>query len=123
MHDYVVPYLGNQNDKKGTPQLRAFSWLASRSLVKVIDYLESWLPFELEARYVTAYISKRYDTTYSCKQIIGSVSSDQSQIQNICGLWNFNDIEDMRLWYGGKYYGKDSRQFNALIRITGLTQE
>jgi len=89
MHDYVVPYLGNQIDKKGTPQLRSFSRLASWSLVKVIDYLESWLPFELEARYVTAYISKRYDTTYSSKQIIGSVSSDQSQIQNICGLCPF----------------------------------
>ncbi len=67
MHDYCVPYLGNQIEKNGTPKLRAFARLASRSLVKVIDYIEEWLPFELETRYLTSYISKNQGTTLSCK--------------------------------------------------------
>jgi hypothetical protein len=89
----------------------------------VIDYLEAWLPFELETRYLSAYISKRTLTTHSCPKIISSVTADQKLISNICGLWYFDRVEDMRLWYGAMFNGPESRQFLALIRLTGLTKE
>ena len=38
-------------------------------------------------------------------------------------MWFFTQVEDMRLWYGAKFYGPESRQYKALIRITGLSHE
>lgn len=99
MHTYAIPELGNYEGKKGNSQLRAFARLATRAITKSRDYIEEYLPFELELRYMTAYIDQS-GNTYSCATVLPTISSDQEKNKNICGLWSFKNLDHMRLWYG-----------------------
>lgn len=122
MHTYAIPKLGNYEDKHGNAQLKAFAWLSTRAITKSRDYLEEYLPFELETWYATAFITLQ-GASYSCLTVLQTVSTDAAKNTWICNLWSFTNLEHMRLWYGALYYGENSTQFAAVVRVTGLSSE
>ena len=120
LNEYVVPKLGNWEDKEGSSSKRAFAWLAQFAFTYPLDYLTEFMPFYTNMRYIATWFQENKETA-TCISIVSSVETERAEA--ICNQYDFSKITSIKLWYGAKLYGKDSKFWTELVETSQLTEE
>lgn len=118
--NYVIPKLGNYEDKKGNKQHKAFARLVTYTFDKTEANLQDFLPAEMFARYIGAAL---VNDKKQCADFVKLAVSDQTRVDNACKQADFNVYAGTALWAKAFYNGKDDDLYQHLIAVTGLTAE
>ena len=117
--DYVIPKLGNYEEREGNKQHKAFAKLLTKTLPKTEEYLAEFLPTEMFARYIGAALIK---DKKKCSDFVKQVV-DQEAAEAACKKVSFDKYEGTTLWSKAFMLGKDDPLYEHLSQITNLTSD
>jgi hypothetical protein len=118
--NYVVPKLGNYEDKKGNKQHKAFARLVTYTVDKTVKELEDFLPSEMWARYIGAAL---IHDLKKCVDFVKVAVSNETRVNTACTKADYNTPAGSGLWSRAFYNGKDDEIYQHLIDVTGLTED
>ncbi|CAI2369688.1 unnamed protein product [Moneuplotes crassus] len=117
--DYVIPKLGNYEDKKGTKQHKSFANLVTHAIQKTEQNLGEFLYYELFSRYIGAALIK---DKKKCTDFV-SKGVEKERAEAACAKVPFDKYEGTTLWSKAFMLGPESDLFQHLSQVTNLTTE
>lgn len=114
LKSYVVPTLGNLEEKGGSAQLRAFSRLTGRALENTLKRLEHWLPVETYARYFATKIVQQPEK-YGCIPFFMRALEKEEKVLKVCEILDFGKLDDIRFVFKGYFFGPKSSEFHKIL--------
>jgi len=117
--NYVIPKLGNYEEKKGTKQHKAFANLVTHTIKKSEELLGEFLYYELFARYIGAALIK---DKKKCTDFV-SVGTDKAKAEQACEKVPFDSYLGTTLWAKAFMHGPNHPLYQHLADTTGLTTD
>jgi hypothetical protein len=118
--DYVIPKLGNYEDKQGTKQHKAFARMITHVISKTEENLANYLPADTFARYIGAGI---INDKKKCSDFVGQIIKEQERVTTACTQAPFETFQGTSLWAKAYFLGQGSQYWQNLIHTTNLTSE
>lgn len=108
MHDYLDDMVVNFLLQGSSYNNVAFGSLMQKAMNQSFHLLEEVLPLEITARVFAQSITA--DKEKDCHYFIDQVVKDVAATNEICLKYNFSDVEQLKFfingtWYGGEYVG------------------
>lgn len=117
---YAIPKLSNYVDKKGNKQHKAFARLITYTLTETEKNLQTFLPTEMFARYVGAYLVKEKK---DCKSFVSNVIKDSDRLEFACKQFNFTTLEGSYPWTSIVYNGVEDPFFRIIMEVSNITSD
>ena len=115
--NYVVPKLGNYEDKKGNKQHKAFAKLVTYTLTNTEKYLQDYFQNELFPRYIGAAMIKEKKECVNYVKLAVSLE----KAKDACAKVPFETTNEVPLWGKAFILGKEDDSYGYLSSLTGLT--